>query len=154
MHEALPSSRRALVEPLERRSLLAADYIISFYGLGGSGSFGADWLDKTVDDAGAEAGAVVRKYDEDEGGRALKDFLRSVDRNRNLRIDKREVASLDVASSATASAASRRSTSRVSVEGRPDDQGLPDWSGHADRYARDARPGGRAAVEDDQRRAE
>ena len=84
------------IEFLEARALLAADYIISFYGLGGSGSFGADWLDKTVDDAGAESGAVVRKYDQDEGGRALKDFLRAVDRNRNLRIDKKEVATLDV----------------------------------------------------------
>jgi hypothetical protein len=86
----------SFIEPLEQRSLLAADYIISFYGLGGSGSFGADWLDKTVDDAGAETGAVVRKYDQNESGRALKDFFRAVDRNHNLRIDKREVASLDV----------------------------------------------------------
>jgi hypothetical protein len=84
------------LEPLEQRTLLAADYIISFYGLGGAGSFGSDWLDETVDDAGAATGAVVRKYDQDEGGRALKDFLRAVDRNRNMRIDKREVAALDV----------------------------------------------------------
>src|SRR4051812_18006473 len=82
-----------LIEPLEQRALLAANpnYIISFYGLGGAGGFGTDWLDKTVDDAGAATGAVVRKYDEDQGGRALKDFLRSADRNRNNRIDKAEV---------------------------------------------------------------
>ena len=91
-----PVSRRAAIEPLEQRTFLAADYIISFYGLGGSGSFGSDWLDKTVDDAGAATGAVVRKYDEDEGGRALKDFFRAVDRNRNKRLDTREVAALDV----------------------------------------------------------
>ncbi|MBC8107986.1 MAG: hypothetical protein H7Z14_15465 [Anaerolineae bacterium] len=90
--------KSSYIEQLEQRTLLAANpnYIISFYGLGGAGDFGADWLDKTVDDAGAATNSVVRKYNEDAGGRALKDFLRSADRNRNMRIDKAEVATLNV----------------------------------------------------------
>ncbi|CAN5473548.1 hypothetical protein BH09PLA1_BH09PLA1_05730 [soil metagenome] len=93
-----PHRSSFLIEPLEQRALLAAsgNYIVSFYGLGGGGSFGSDWLDKTVDTAGAETGAVVRKYNEDDGGRALKDFLSSVDRNHNRRIDKSEVATATV----------------------------------------------------------
>ena len=87
-----------LIELLEQRALLAANpnYMISFYGLGGPGGFGEDWLDKTVDGAGEATNSLVRKYNEDQGGRALRDFLRSVDRNRNKRIDKAEVATLNV----------------------------------------------------------
>jgi hypothetical protein len=88
-----------MIETLEQRALLSAtpgNYIISFYGLGGSGSFGTDWLDKAVDTAGGATNSVVRKYDEDEGGRALKDFLSSVDRNRNKRIDASEVKTATV----------------------------------------------------------
>src|SRR5215212_165476 len=89
---------RAIIEPLEQRELLAASpgYLISFYGLGGAGGFGADWLDKIVDKSGEATSSVVRKYNEDQGGKALKDFFRAVDRNRNKRIDKREVASINL----------------------------------------------------------
>src|SRR4051794_35127091 len=90
-----PDPGRPLIEPLEQRQLLAANpnYLISFYGPGGSGGFGDDWLDKTVDKAGEATNSVVRKYNEDQGGAALRDFLRGVDRNHNHRIDKSEVAS-------------------------------------------------------------
>lgn len=89
-------TNRAMIEPLEQRALLAGNYIVSFYGLGGGGSFGSDWMDKAVDTAAAETGSTVRRYNEDQGGAALKDFFRAVDRNHNKRIDKREVASVSL----------------------------------------------------------
>lgn len=85
------------VESLESRTLLAAtpgNFVVSFYGTGGAGGFGNDWLDKITDSAGEATNSTIRKYDENEGGQALKDLLRSLDRNRNLRIDKVEAVNV------------------------------------------------------------
>jgi hypothetical protein len=87
-----------MVEPLEQRTLLAAsvNIVVSFYGLGGAGGFGNDWLDNIANDAGKATKSTVRKYNEDQGGRALKDTLKSIDTNHNMRIDKSEVAALNL----------------------------------------------------------
>src|SRR5262245_50975156 len=83
------------IEGLEQRVQFAAapgHFVVAFYGAGGPGGFGNDWLDKVADKAGERTSSTVRKYTEDNGGRALKDLFRSIDRNHNLRIDKSEVA--------------------------------------------------------------
>jgi len=64
--------------------------VVSFYGLGGAGGFGNDWLDKIADHAAEQTGSSLRQYDEDDGGRALKDTLHSIDRNHNKVIEKSE----------------------------------------------------------------
>jgi len=89
------------MEPLEQRSLLAAtptagNYVISFHGLGGGGGFGNDWLDNIANDAGKATNSDVRKYDETEGGQALKDLLHSIDRNHDKVIQPREVKTLNI----------------------------------------------------------
>jgi hypothetical protein len=82
----------ALIEPLEQRSLLSASpqLLVSFYGLGGAGGFGNDWLDNITGKAGDATGSTVKKYDEDQGGRALKDTLHSIDRNHDRIISSSE----------------------------------------------------------------
>jgi hypothetical protein len=67
-----------------------ASMVVSFYGLGGAGGFGNDWLDKIANHAGDSTESTVRKYDENEGGRALKDTLHAIDRNHNRIIEKSE----------------------------------------------------------------
>ncbi len=91
--------RRAVIETLEQRSLLAAtpgNFVVSFYGLGGSGGFGNDWLEKIAAKAGDATNSTVRKYDENKGGYALKDLFRSIDRNHNKLIEGREVKTLNI----------------------------------------------------------
>ncbi len=87
-----------MFESLESRTFLAStvNLVVSFYGRGGAGGFGNDWLDNIADKAGSETGSIVRKYDEDQGGQALKDTLRSIDTNHNRRIDKREINNLNL----------------------------------------------------------
>lgn len=87
-----PFRRGPLIESLEQRSLLAStvNLVVSFYGLGGAGGFGNDWLENIANAAGKETGSTVRKYNENDGGRALKDTLKSIDTNRNMKIDKAE----------------------------------------------------------------
>jgi hypothetical protein len=77
---------------LEQRALLsgAPHLVVSFYGLGGAGGFGNDWLDNIANKAGDETNSTVRKYDEDQGGRALKDTLHSIDRNHDKMISSTE----------------------------------------------------------------
>lgn len=92
------TNRGPMMEGLEGRTLMAAttNLLVSFYGLGGSGGFGNDWLDNITSKASKETDSTLRRYNETDGGRALKDTLRSIDRNHNMRIDKKEVGILDL----------------------------------------------------------
>lgn len=63
-----------------RRHAVTHNYLISFYGLGGTG-FDNGWLSSIADTAGGNTNADVRKYQEDEGNQALSDLFSSMDEN-------------------------------------------------------------------------
>lgn len=91
---SIPCLKSCSFESLESRALLAAtpgNFVVSFYGLGGAGGFGNDWLDNIANAAGKSTNSVVRKYDENKGGSALRDLFHSIDTNHDHSISAREV---------------------------------------------------------------